>query len=92
MRGRKWSLYEGGIREPMIVRWKGHFPEGRVDSETVVSSLDLFPTLCRMAGVTPPGLHLVADLTPAFSGRPMERHSGITGNPELPLRGKTRHS
>ena len=51
-----------------------HLPEGRVDSETVVSSLDLFPTLCRMAGVTAPQVEFDGeDLTPAFSGRPMKR-------------------
>src|SRR3954451_17481269 len=78
LRGRKWSLYEGGIREPMMVRWKGHVPEGRVDSETVVSSLDLFPTLCRMAGVTAPPVEFDGeDLTPAFSGRPMKRRKDL---------------
>ena len=45
-----------------------------MDSETVVSSLDLFPTLCRMAGVTAPPVEFDGeDLTRAFSGRPMKR-------------------
>ncbi len=53
LRGMKWSLYEGGIREPFIARWPGHIPAGRSDSATVLSSTDLFPTLCAMAGVAP---------------------------------------
>lgn len=78
LRGRKWSLYEGGIREPMTVRWKGHVPAGRVDSETVVSSLDFFPTLCHLAGVTaPPVAFDGEDLTPAFLGHPMKRKKNL---------------
>ncbi|MEO1011120.1 MAG: sulfatase-like hydrolase/transferase [Bacteroidota bacterium] len=45
LRGRKWSLYEGGIREPLIVQWKGHLPENRVDSTTIGAVMDLFPTI-----------------------------------------------
>lgn len=52
-RGRKWSLYEGGIREPLIVRWSDHVPAGREDRETIISSVDLFPTFCGLAGIDP---------------------------------------
>ena len=50
-RGRKWSLYEGGIRMPFIARWTGRIPAGMVDPSSVVSAIDLSPTLCRLAGV-----------------------------------------
>lgn len=50
-RGRKWSLYEGGIRQPLIVRWKGRVPAGRVNETSVITGVDFFPTLCRIAGV-----------------------------------------
>ena len=48
-RGRKRSLYEGGVRMPLIVRWKGHTPAGRVDDESVLGAVDLLPTLCLLA-------------------------------------------
>lgn len=50
-RGRKWSLYEGGIRMPFIARWTGTVPAGRVDEESVVAAIDLFPTFCTLAGI-----------------------------------------
>ena len=50
LRGRKWSLYEGGIRTPFIVNWKGHTPAGRVNKHTVIAAVDLFPTFCKLAG------------------------------------------
>ena len=49
--GRKWSLYEGGIREPFIIRWKGVIPAGRTNEKTVLAAMDLYPSLCRLAGV-----------------------------------------
>ncbi len=56
-RGRKRSLYEGGIREPFLVRWPGHVPAGRVDSTSVVAGVDFLPTLCRLTGIKPPSDH-----------------------------------
>lgn len=53
-RGRKRSLYEGGIRVPGIFRWPGRIPAGRVDQRAVVSGVDLFPTLARLCGRTAP--------------------------------------
>jgi arylsulfatase A-like enzyme len=46
--GRKWSLYEGGIRMPFIVRWKGHIPEGVVNDQTIGAVIDLFPTILSL--------------------------------------------
>jgi arylsulfatase A-like enzyme len=55
LRGMKWSLYEGGIRTPLVVRWPGVVPAGVVNDNTVVSAVDFFPTLCSLANVVPPG-------------------------------------
>jgi arylsulfatase A-like enzyme len=51
LRGCKLSLYEGGIRLPFIARWPGVVPAGVTDDTTVIASVDMFPTLCRLAGV-----------------------------------------
>ncbi|MBX6312924.1 MAG: sulfatase-like hydrolase/transferase [Isosphaeraceae bacterium] len=50
-RGRKRSLYEGGVRVPFLVRWPGHVPAGRIDDASVVSAVDFLPTLCKLAGI-----------------------------------------
>lgn len=56
-RGRKRSLYEGGVRVPFIVRWPGRIPAGRVDSQSVVAGVDWLPTVCQLAGVPVPTGH-----------------------------------
>jgi arylsulfatase A-like enzyme len=75
----KWNLYEGGIRESFLVRWPGHIPAGKTDATTVLGSVDLFPTLCALAGVPLPkdasvdGLDASAAMlgTPTPRGKPL---------------------
>jgi arylsulfatase A-like enzyme len=52
LRGAKSDAYEGGIRVPLIIRWPGVVKAGTV-TDTPVSSVDLFPTACAIAGVKP---------------------------------------
>ncbi len=52
--GRKRSLYEGGIRTPLIVAWPKHVPAGKTNKQTVVAAVDFLPTVCRLAGVEAP--------------------------------------
>jgi arylsulfatase A-like enzyme len=47
--GKGW-LYEGGIREPMIVKWPGVAGAGSVCDEPVTST-DFYPTMLEMAGL-----------------------------------------
>jgi arylsulfatase A-like enzyme len=58
-RGRKRSLYEGGIRMPFIVRLPGRIADGSVDERSVVSGVDFLPTVAAMTGTPlPAGLSL----------------------------------
>ncbi len=54
LRGRKRSLFEGGVRVPFIVRWPGQTPKGARNDSTVITAVDLLPTLCAAAGVKLP--------------------------------------
>ncbi len=54
LRGRKRSLFEGGVRVPFLVRWPGRAPAGVKNDRTVVTAVDLLPTLCAAAGVNLP--------------------------------------
>jgi N-acetylgalactosamine-6-sulfatase len=54
LRGRKRSLYEGGIRMPCIARWPGVVPAGRVDKTSVLGAVDWLPTVCGIAGLPTP--------------------------------------
>jgi arylsulfatase A-like enzyme len=53
-RGQKGTLYEGGIRMPFIIRWPQHIPAGVKNDESVVCMVDLFPSLCAIAGAEVP--------------------------------------
>ena len=49
LRSGKGSLYEGGIRVPLMIRWPGVTKPGTVCREPV-STIDFYPTLLEMAG------------------------------------------
>ncbi len=80
LRGTKLSLYEGGIRSPLIAVWPAHIPAGRVDDRSVITAVDLFPTLLTLAGVAHPaglvsdGLDRAAAFT---SGQSLDRSEPI---------------
>jgi len=53
LRGAKGMFYEGGIREPMIVRWPGKVAPGARCSTPVIA-VDFYPTFLEIAGAAPP--------------------------------------
>lgn len=77
--------YEGGIRIPMIVSWKGHITAGQVN-DTPVHQMDLFPTYSEAAGVKLPndrkidGISLLGLLT---KGEPLPQRSLYWFNPHF---------
>ncbi len=54
LRGSKYILSEGGIRVPMIILWPEKYQQNLV-VDNVVSAMDILPTICRAAGIHPPG-------------------------------------
>lgn len=89
LRGSKGDTWEGGVRVPFLVRWKGRLPAGKVYDEPVIQ-LDLLPTALAAAGgeVRPEwkldGVDLLPYLSGKATGRPhdalfwrMGRHWGV---------------
>ena len=54
LKGRKRSLFAGGVRVPFIVRWPGVTPAGKTDSKSVITAVDLLPTFAEIAGAQLP--------------------------------------
>lgn len=70
LRGGKGYLFEGGIREPLLIKWPGVTSPGSVCEEPVIST-DFFPTMLDIAGLPlRPELHLDGlSLVPLLRGR-----------------------
>lgn len=73
--GRKWSLFEGGIRMPFIARWKGKIPAGAIDETSMMSGIDLSPTFCKIANVDVPAAEKLdgIDCSNVLFGKPAVR-------------------
>ena len=69
LRGLKCQLYEGGIRVPLIARWRGRIPTGRTTCQ-VAAAWDLLPTIAAAASVTPTGPIDGISLLPTLLGKP----------------------
>lgn len=68
LRGIKRDVYEGGIREPMIVRWPGRVPAGAVSTQ-VWAFWDFLPTAAELAGATAPKNLDGISFVPALLGK-----------------------
>lgn len=53
LRGSKFNTFEGGHRVPSIARWPGQIAPGQV-SDKLCSTMDIFPTIARLAGAELP--------------------------------------
>ena len=76
MKGQKRSLYSGGVCTPFLIRWPGRVPVGKIDENTMLSAVDMLPTLAAAAGVKqlPAGYQGDGEnMLPALLGKPMDR-------------------
>lgn len=87
--GRKWSLYEGGIHMPFIVRWKGRVPEGQLNDATIMAAVDLFPSIHALTDTPLPEAWKLdgQDLSKALLGKRIKRKGPVfweyAGNPGI---------
>jgi len=77
-RGRKRSLYEGGLRMPLIVRLPGLTPPGSVN-DSVVASVDFLPTIAELVGKPLPAPLILdgEDVSRALQGATRIRHGSL---------------
>jgi arylsulfatase A-like enzyme len=70
LRSGKGSYYEGGIREPMFVRWPDKIREGS-KTDIPVTNLDFYPTILEVAGIKKPGNKILdgKSILPVLSGQ-----------------------
>ncbi|REJ93035.1 MAG: arylsulfatase [Planctomycetota bacterium] len=70
LREGKGTTWEGGVREPCIMRWPGHIPAGAVCHE-LAATIDIFPTVARLSGGELPGHPIDGeDIWPLMAGVP----------------------
>jgi arylsulfatase A-like enzyme len=74
LRGGKGWVYEGGIREPWIIRYPGVTKPGSVSSEKICS-IDLLPTVASTIGSKLKHQVDGIDLTPALKGKNLKREA-----------------
>jgi arylsulfatase A len=68
LREGKGTVFEGGVRVPMIARWPGKIPAGAVQNELMMT-IDLFPTLAKLIGAELPKLPIDGlDCWPILAG------------------------
>lgn len=83
LRSGKSSIYEGGIREPLIIAWPPLVEAGS-RSDEIVQSIDFYPTLLELTGVPPregqsfDGVSIV----PALHAEPLEREAIFVHSPQ----------
>ena len=65
---RKWTVWEGGIRVPMVMRWPGHIQPGRI-SDQVGITMDLSASILAATGATVPSNYEGINLFPILEGR-----------------------
>ncbi len=72
LKGYKRDLYEGGIREPMIVNWQGKIAAGS-KTDLISAFWDIMPTFADIAGVKSPGKIDGISFLPTLLGKPGQR-------------------
>ena len=78
LRAEKGTVYEGGIREPLIVKWPGKIQPGSI-SDALISSVDFYPTFVSLAEseLSDKQVFDGKDICPVFRGEKQEENRSL---------------
>ncbi|MEJ6567761.1 MAG: sulfatase [Akkermansiaceae bacterium] len=78
LRGQKGTTFEGGMREPTVVRWPGKIPAGQ-DNDKLMTAMDLLPTFAKLAGAKVPDDRIIdgKDIWPVLAGKAETPHEAF---------------
>lgn len=78
LRGHKGTTFEGGMREPTVVRWPGQIPAGHQNDE-LMTAMDLLPTFAKLAGAAIPTDRVIdgKDIWPTLKGETQTPHDAF---------------
>ncbi len=78
LKGKKGSTFEGGMREPTVIRWPGKIPAGTENSE-LMTAMDLLPTFAKLAGADMPSDRVIdgKDIWPVLAGKEKSPHEAF---------------
>ncbi len=88
LRGNKGTTFEGGVREPCLMRWPGKIPAGTT-CDQIAGNIDVLPTLAKIVGADPPNDRVIdgRDITPLMfdpkSGPIRDTHLYFNGAGQL---------
>ena len=91
LRGSKGTNFEGGVREPCIMRWPEKIPAGTTCNQ-IAGNIDILPTFAKLVGVEPSKDRKLdgRDITPlmfnANAGPVRDTHLYIGGNQAAAIR------
>ena len=73
----KHALYEESLRSPLVISYRG-LPQPGVPSDGLVETLDVFPTLCDLAGLPKPDFVHGASLRPILDNPAANGHTAVS--------------
>jgi len=68
LKGSKYTLYEGGIRVPLMVSYPSKYMKGEL-SNNLISSMDILPTICKAVGIEIPKNINGLDISSLLNGK-----------------------
>lgn len=78
LRSEKGTVFEGGIREPLIIKWPGKISQGTT-SDALITSVDFFPTFAALTGAKLPNNQVLdgENILPELTGGEVDPQRAI---------------